>query len=98
MVLANNVLYSRDQNALHFANGKDGIVIAGNVVVGHGPKEGTSPGRGLEDFTKVTWDAVEHDARPTVAAPLDRADARYLLKTDLADRPRTEAVSGALAR
>lgn len=98
MVLANNVLYSRDRNALHFANGKDGVVITGNVIVGHGPKEGTSPGRGLEDFTKVTWDAAEHEARPTAAAPLDRADARYLLETDLADRLRTEAVSGALAR
>jgi hypothetical protein len=52
MVLANNVLYSRDENALHFANGKDGVVIAGNVIVGHGPKEGTSPGRGLEDFVE----------------------------------------------
>ena len=98
MVLANNVLYSRDRNALHFANGKDGVVIAGNVIVGHGPKEGTPRGRGLEDFTKVTWDAAEHEARPTAAAPLDRADARYLLETDLADRLRTEAVSGALAR
>lgn len=98
MVLANNVLYSRDQNALHFANGKDGVVIVGNVIVGHGPKEGTSPGRGLEDFTKVTWDAAEHDARPTAAAPLDQADARYLLETDFAHRSRTDAVSGALAR
>ena len=98
MVLANNVLYSRDRNALHFANGKDGVVIAGNVIVGHGPKEGTTRGRGLEDFAKVTWDGVEHDARPTAAVPLDRAEARYLLETDFSGSTRTGPVSGAVKR
>ncbi len=54
MILANNILYSRDENALHFANGKDGVTISGNVVLGNGPKDGCTKGRGLEDFTKLT--------------------------------------------
>ena len=98
MVLANNVLYSRDRNALHFANGKDGVVITGNVIVGHGPKEGTTRGRGLEDFAKVTWDAAEHDVTPSAEAPFDRADARYLLETDFSGSTRTGPVSGAVKR
>lgn len=95
MVLANNVLYSRDQNALHFANGKDGVVITGNVIVGHGPKEGTTRGRGLEDFVKVTWDAAEHDVTPTAEAPFDRADAAYLFEIDFTGRKRPGPTSGA---
>jgi hypothetical protein len=95
MVLANNVLYSRDQNALHFANGKDGVVIAGNVIVGHGPKEGTTRGRGLEDFVKVTWDAAEHDVTPTAEAPFDRADSAYLFESDFTGRKRPGLINGA---
>lgn len=98
MLLANNVLYSRDRNAVNFPNGREGVILTGNIIVGDGPKEGTSPGRGLEDFTKVTWDAAEHDATPAAGAPLNRADAQHLLKTDLAGRPRLDALSGALAR
>lgn len=98
MILANNILYSRDANALHFANGRDGVTIAGNVILGHGPKEGTTAGRGLEDFMGVTWDAVAHDATPTPGAPFERADARYLLETDFTGTRRSKPVSGALAR
>lgn len=95
MILANNVLYSRDRNALHFANGKDGVVITGNVIVGHGPKEGTTRGRGLEDFVKVTWDAAEHDVTPSAEAPFDRADAAYLFESDFTGRKRPGLTSGA---
>jgi hypothetical protein len=98
MVLANNVLYSRDQNALHFANGKEGVVITGNVIVGHGPKEGTSPGRGLEDFVSLSWDGEKQDATPANGAPLEKADAKYLVKTDFSGQPRTRPVSGARVR
>jgi hypothetical protein len=95
MLLANNVLYSRDKNALHFANGKDGVTITGNVVVGSGPKDGTSPGRGLEDFAGVSWDAETYDATPAASAPFDQADLRYLLETDFSGRARTKPISGA---
>jgi hypothetical protein len=98
MVLANNVLYSRDGNALNFPNGREGVTITGNVIVGHGPKEGTSPGRGLEDFVGLGWDGEKHDATPTVEAPLDRADAKFLLETDFSGSKRTGPVSGAVQR
>jgi len=98
MVLANNVLYSRDQNALHFANGKEGVVITGNVIVGNGPKEGTSPGRGLEDFVGLDWDGGKHDATPAPDAPFSTADPGYRIDTDFAGRPRAVATSGALRR
>jgi hypothetical protein len=98
MVLANNVLYSRDRNALNFPNGREGVTITGNVIVGHGPKEGTSPGRGLEDFVGLGWDGEKHDATPTVEAPLDRADAKFLLETDFSGSKRTGPVSGAVQR
>ena len=98
MILANNILYSRDANALHFANGKDGVTITGNVVLGNGPKDGCTKGRGLEDFAKLTWDAIEHNATPTTQAPFDRADPKFLFDNDLNGRARTKAVSGAVVR
>ena len=98
MILANNILYSRDKNALHFANGKDGVVITGNVVLGSGPKEGTTPGRGLEDFVSVTWDGEKHDATPAAEAPFEQADAKYLLETDFTGSKRTKPLSGARTR
>jgi hypothetical protein len=98
MILANNVLYSRDANALHFANGKDGVTIAGNVVVGNGPKDGCTRGRGIEDFMKLSWDAIELNATPTSDAPFDRADPRFLIDTDFNGRARTTAISGAVVR
>ncbi len=45
MVLANNVIYSRKQNVLHFPNGYEGVTIIGNVVLGDGPKGGCRIGR-----------------------------------------------------
>ena len=98
MVLANNILYSQDKNALHFANGSDGVVMKGNVVVGGGPNVGTAPGRGLTDFDGVTWDGAKHDARPVAEAPLDKADPAFLVPTDFTGRARTKAVSGAVVR
>lgn len=98
MLLANNVIYSRDQNALHFANGREGVTITGNVIVGHGPKEGTSPGRGLEDFVSLSWDGEKQDATPAADAPFEKADAKYLVKTDFSGQPRTAHVSGARVR
>ncbi|WP_309722341.1 right-handed parallel beta-helix repeat-containing protein [Armatimonas sp.] len=98
MVLANNILYSRDKNAVHFANGSDGVVITGNVIVGDGSKKGTVPGRGLADFVNATWDGEKHDVRPVPGAPLESADPRMLVPTDFTGRPRTKPLSGAMAR
>lgn len=98
MILANNVLYSRDQNALHFANGNAGVVVTGNVVVGSGPKNGTFRGRGLEDFADLAWDGSKHDARPNDAAPFEQADKRYVVETDFYGEQRKSQTSGAVAR
>jgi Right handed beta helix region len=98
MVVANNILYSRDKNALHFANGRESVTIAGNVILGSGPNDGTTLGRGLNDFQNLTWDGEKHDATPTVDAPFEKADRSFLIDTDFANRPRTRALSGAVAR
>ena len=97
MVLANNVLYSRDANAIDFPNGSDGVIVTGNVVLGDGPRRGTTPGRGLEDFVSVDWEGTRHDATPTAQAPFFLADPAHLIETDHLGRRRAAAVSGALA-
>ena len=97
MILANNILYSRDANALHYANGNAGVLSAGNVVFGDGPKDGCVKGRGFEDFPGVTLDGSKHDATPASDAKLDHADAKYLLPTDFHGKARTKNVSGAIA-
>lgn len=98
MILANNLLYSREGNALHFANGSAGVVMRGNVLVGAGNKHGSALGRGLEDFEEASWDGQKSNVAPTPQAPIDRADRSFLLDRDYRDRPRTALTSGALAR
>jgi len=97
MVLANNILYSRDANALNYANGNAGVISTGNVVFGHGPKDGCVKGRGFEDFPRVTLDGSKHDATPASDARFENADAKYLLPTDFSGKPRTQNISGAIA-
>lgn len=97
MVLANNVIYSRDASALHFANGSNGVVSRGNVVFGAGAIEGCVKGGGLADFADLSWDASRHDATPAAGAPFDHADPRHLIAKDLKGKPRGKT-SGALAR
>ena len=97
MVLANNILYSRDANALHYANGNAGVISSGNVVVGDGPKDGCVKGRGFEDFPGVTLDGSKHDATPAADARLNHADAKYFLPTDFNGKARSQKVSGAIA-
>jgi hypothetical protein len=97
MVLANNILYSRDANALHYANGNAGVISSGNVVFGDGPKDGCIKGRGFEDFPKVSLDGSKHDATPAADAKLEHADPGYLLETDFSGKARTQKVSGAIA-
>jgi len=98
MVLANNILYSRDANALHYANGNAGVLSVGNVVFGDGPKDGCVKGRGFEDFPGVTLDGSKHNATPASDARFESADAKYLLPTDFHGKPRTQTISGAIAR
>ena len=97
MILANNILYSRDANALHYANGSAGVFSSGNVVFGDGPKDGCVKGRGFEDFPHVSLDGSKHDATPASDAKLEHADPKYLLPTDFLGNPRTKQVSGAIA-
>jgi hypothetical protein len=99
MVLANNLIYSRDANALHFANGSEGATITGNVLLGSGDKHGNAKGRGLaEDLPGISWDATSNEGRPAPDAPVEVADERYLLPADFAEKPRTGRISGAFAR
>jgi hypothetical protein len=98
MILANNILYSRDANALHYANGNAGVLSTGNVVFGDGPKDGCVKGRGFEDFPNVSLDGSKHDATPAADAKLDHADPKHLLGTDFHGKTRTRNVSGAVAR
>ena len=100
MVLANNVIYSREQNALHFANGYEGVTIAGNVILGDGPKPGCTLGRGLQDFKQLTWNADDRDATPVAEAPFQHAVAEYRLPTDLYGQARSadSSISGAVVR
>ena len=97
MILANNILYSRDKNALHFANGSSGVVIAGNVIVGSGAHHGSARGRGIEDLPGLSWDAERHDATPTLDAPLGKAGSKFLVPADFHGKPRTQNISGAIA-
>jgi hypothetical protein len=74
--------------------------MAGNVVLGDGPKHGCSPGRGLQDFKLMTWNAEHLDATPVAEAPFQQGVAEYHLPIDLYDQPRNANViiSGAVAR
>jgi hypothetical protein len=96
MILANNVLYSRDKSATNFPQGREGVTITGNIVLGDAPKQGTTPGRGLEDFVSLSWDGEKHDATPVSDAPFEHADAKYLLDTDFRGASRARAFAGAV--
>jgi len=99
MILANNLLYSREGNALHFANGSRGVTITGNVLLGAGDKRGNASGRGLaEDLPGISWDATSRDGSAAPDAPINQAEPRFLLPNDLFGKPRIGPVSGAVAR
>lgn len=83
---------------MNFPKGKEGVTITGNIVLGDAPKQGTSRGRGLEDFLSLSWDGEKHDATPTAEAPFDQADSKHFLDTDLAGSRRRTSTSGAIAR
>jgi hypothetical protein len=97
MILANNVLYSRDKSAMNFPKGKEGVIITGNMVLGDAPRQGCTHGRGLEDFVSLSWDGASYDATPAAGASFDQADSKYLNETDLSGKPRLKPTSGAVA-
>jgi|JI10StandDraft_1071094.scaffolds.fasta_scaffold172266_2 hypothetical protein len=98
MILANNILYSRDKSAMNFPNGNDGITITGNVVLGDSTEQGTVRGRGLEDFVSLSWDGEKFDASPVADAPFDHAAPNFVIGTDFQGKDRTKRTSGALGR
>ncbi len=100
MVLANNVIYSREQNALHFPNGFLVARVEGNVLLGDGPKFGSKIGNGLADFKGLSWDALSLDASPINERVFSYGAEDYRLSNDLLEQPRSakEIVSGALAK
>ena len=97
MILANNVLYSRDKSAINFPKGRVGVIITGNIVLGDAPKLGSTRGRGLEDFLSLSWDGEKHDATPAAGATFDQADSKHLLGADFSGNPRMKPTSGAVA-
>lgn len=97
MVLANNVLYSRDANAVHYPQGHAKVISSGNVVFGDGPKDGCIKGRGLQDFRNLSWDATLLDATPSPDSSFNNADTKFLLPTDFHNSKREEhRTSGAV--
>ncbi len=99
LILANNVVYSRDANALHFPNGSEGATLAGNVVLGAGDKHGQALGRSLEqDLPELTWDGAKHHARPSATAPFAQAEGSRLLPADFHGMGRSQPISGAVTR
>lgn len=98
MVLANNILYSRDADAFHFANGHSGVTIHGNVVFTNGRKFDSPIGNGLIDFENTSWDGQAHDVRPSSKSNFQQAHADYLVDTDFFGRARTKPISGAVSQ
>lgn len=99
MVLANNLIYSRDADPIRFPAGRAGVTITGNVIFGDGPAFGSTVGAGIEDFAGIAWDGGARDAVPSESARLDFADPIHLTPTDMVGEPRGERrTSGALIR
>lgn len=97
LVLANNVLYSRDANALHYPQGSVGVKSTGNVILGAGSREGCVVGRGMQDFRNLSWDATARDATPVSGPTLEHADPAFLIETDFQGQTRAGTkTSGAL--
>jgi hypothetical protein len=94
MVLANNLLYSREGMAMHFPHGQAGATIVGNVIYGEENRVGvkatssSNQGRGLQDFQAVSWDATLTEAIPAPGAPFAQADPRWVPLEDFTGRPR----------
>ena len=92
MVLANNVIYSRDAESIRFPSGSSGVTLSGNVTLGavQGAATGSVPGVGLADFVQVAWDASLRDAHPAPGSSfLGAADPAHAPAIDLDGASRT---------
>ncbi|MCA8941165.1 MAG: right-handed parallel beta-helix repeat-containing protein [Planctomycetes bacterium] len=99
MVFANNVVYSRDSESIHFSNGSSGVTVSGNVVVGGvSNAAGFVPGNGLSDFVDLAWDGSRRNAVPTDETIYLGADPQYSVTEDLfgSARSRSPAAAGCL--
>lgn len=89
MVFANNVCYSKTQEAA-FAGGSAGVTFAGNVSagtlagIGAGFTPTTNAVNPLLDFTSVAWDASLRNALPVAACSIIGAgNATYAAAVDI---------------
>lgn len=102
MIFANNAVYTLDGPAISFEQGAEGVMLAGNVVLGevNGASTGFVQGRGLTDFVDVNWGATRLDARPVHARALTGAGSSlHAVLEDLMGDARTDPVDvGALVR
>lgn len=103
MVLANNVIYSRDQNAMLFSQGRKRVTIVGNLLLGDGDKADNPRGRSIEDLDGLGWEGWSGppqvaQAKPAEASLFQKGDASFATEVDLlGNARRPDAVlSGAL--
>ena len=91
MIFANNVIYTDQGDALRFPNGAQDVVVSGNVLVGRvsGITKGFVIGKGLADFTSVSWDGKNRDATPSRNSSfIGEADKKYVTEVDITGRKR----------
>lgn len=96
MIFANNAVYTDRGDAIRFPNGASEVVISGNVLVGRisGVKTGYTRGKGLADFSRVSWNGNHRNAMPTRDSPLiGGGDVNYALSVDIAGNKRGERVT-----
>jgi len=99
MVFANNVVYTDRGDALRFPAGSQGVIVAGNVLLGgvSGVAGGFVFGKGLSDFVDVSWDGNRRDATPSRDCPfVGQADRRFAVELDIHGNKRgTRVTAGA---
>ena len=86
LVFANNVVYSRDADAVRFVSGSAGVDVRGNIRLGPIVNGGAGfvLGTGLPDFVNVNWSATSRNAIPNDAGPIiSTGDGLYAVATDI---------------
>jgi len=92
MGFANNACYSQSSRAIHSDIAPTGTLFSGNITYGSVSAGigGFLPGNGLSDFTSVTWNAAQLNARPGLSSSLlGAANAAFVPATDINYRNRT---------
>jgi hypothetical protein len=92
MILANNLVYTDQGDALRFPLGARGVTVSGNVLVGRVSgvaKEGFVVGKDLTDFADVSWDGNRRAATLSKDSPLiGQADKKYVVEVDITGKNR----------